>query len=145
MKPMAWISAILIVWNLAAFCAMGWDKRQAQRQGQRIAERRLLLWALCFGGLGIAAVNAILKKEGATESLWVAIPVAAMAVSASVSGGAVEMAAVTKSVCSALIAVVLLVSVRSKMIFSTPGKHFAGLPVDMISLGFLTMMLSVIA
>lgn len=102
-------------------------------------------FGLIFGGLGIAAVNAILKKEGAAESLWVAIPVAAMAVSASVSGGAVEMAAVTKSVCSALIAVVLLVSVRSKMIFSTPGKHFAGLPVDMISLGFLTMMLSVIA
>ncbi len=63
MKLMAWIFAILIVWNLAAFCAMGWDKRQAQRQGQRIAERRLLLWALCFGGLGIALGMAVFHHK----------------------------------------------------------------------------------
>ncbi len=102
-------------------------------------------FGLIFGGLGIAAANTILKKEGVVDSLWVAIPVVAVTAAASVSGGTVQMAAVTKSICSALIAVVLLVSVRHKMIFSTPGKHFAGLPVDMISLGFLTMMLSVIA
>lgn len=102
-------------------------------------------FGLIFGGLGIAAVNTIIKKEGAVESLWVAIPVVAIAAGASVGGNTVEAMTVLKSICSALIAVVLLVSVRSKMIFSTPGKHFAGLPVDMISLGFLTMMLAVIA
>lgn len=51
---------------------------------------------------------------------------------------------VVKAAVAAAIAVVLLVGIRKKMIFSRPGKYFAGLSVEMISLGFLTMMLSVI-
>lgn len=102
-------------------------------------------FGLIFGGLGIAAVNTILKKEGAVESLWVAIPVVSLAVASVAGGASLDMMRVLKSACSALIAVVLFVSVRHKMIFSTTGKHFVGLPVDMVSLGFLTMMLSIIA
>ena len=88
-----------------------------------------------FGGLGIAAVNTIIKKEVKTESLWVAVPVAVMA---AIAGASVS------AVVAAVIAVVLLISVRGKLTFSCTGKYFACLPVEMISLGFLTMMLTVI-
>lgn len=92
-------------------------------------------FGLIFGGLGIAAVNTIIKKEVKTESLWVAVPVAVMA---AIAGASVS------AVVAAVIAVVLLISVRGKLTFSCTGKYFACLPVEMISLGFLTMMLTVI-
>ena len=92
-------------------------------------------FGLIFGGLGIAAVDTIIKKETKCESLWVAVPAAVMA---AVAGGDIM------AVVAAVIAVVLLVSVRGKLTFSCTGKYFAGLPVEMISLGFLTMMLTVI-
>lgn len=94
-------------------------------------------FGLIFGGLGIAAVNTILKKEGTVEALWVAVPAVIVA---AISGADLMM-----SVVAAAAAIVLLISVRGKMIFSTPGKHFAGLPVEMISLGFVSMMLTIIA
>lgn len=102
-----------------------------------------LYFGLIFGGLGIAAVNTILKKEVSTDSLWVAVPAMAMMVVAVFVGGA-SAGKILANVVAAVIAVVLLMSVRGKMIFSTPGKHFAGLPVEMISLGFLGMMVSVV-
>ena len=92
-------------------------------------------FGLIFGGLGIAAVNAIIGKETKCESLWVAVPVAVMS---AVAGASVS------AVVAAVIAVVLLISVRGKLTFSCTGKYFACLPVEMISLGFLTMMLTVI-
>lgn len=101
---------------------------------------------LVFAGLALAAVNGILKKEAAGDSLYVAVAVVLTTVAAAaLKGSGVDATAVIKSVISSAIAVVLLVGIRRKMIFSTPGKSFAGLPVEIISLGFLTMMLSVIA
>ena len=93
---------------------------------------------LVFAGLGMAAVAAIVKKEAAGCSRCVAIGVAIITVaSAALNGGDV-----VKAIISAAISVVFLVSVQKKMIFSTPGKSFAGFPVEVISLGFITMMLS---
>ena len=93
---------------------------------------------LVFAGLGMAAVAAIVKKEAAGCSRCVAIAVAVMTVaSAALNGGDV-----VKAVISACISVVALVSIQKKMIFSTPSKSFAGFPVEVISLGFVTMMLS---
>lgn len=94
-------------------------------------------FGLIFAGLGIAAVNALVKKEAAVDSLWIAIP--AVAVNVLAAGSMV------KAVVSAAIAVVLLVGVRSKLVFSDTGKYFAHVPVEIISLGFLMMMLTIIA
>ncbi len=102
-----------------------------------------IYFGLIFGGLGIAAVNTILKKEVTVESLWVAVSVALVMIAEEAVGGSVS--GILAAVVAAVIAVVLLVGVRGKLIFSGSGKHFSGLPVEMISFGFLTMMLSVIA
>lgn len=47
--------ALLLAWaciNAVAFLAFGWDKRQSERHGSRIAERTLLGLALFGGALG---------------------------------------------------------------------------------------------
>ena len=93
---------------------------------------------LVFAGLGMAAVAGIVKKEAAGCSRCVAIAIAVMTVAGAVLGGG----NMVKAVVSACISVVALVSIQKKMIFSTPGKSFAGFPVEVISLGFVTMMLS---
>jgi hypothetical protein len=59
-----------------------------------------------------------------------------------VAGAVLGGGNMVKAVVSACISVVALVSIQKKMIFSTPGKSFAGFPVEVISLGFVTMMLS---
>jgi uncharacterized membrane protein YsdA (DUF1294 family) len=46
---------VLLAWagiNVIAFLAFGWDKRQSERHGARIAERTLLGIALFGGALG---------------------------------------------------------------------------------------------
>lgn len=42
----------LLCMNILAFCLMGWDKRQAKRQGWRQSEQALLLVAAIGGSLG---------------------------------------------------------------------------------------------
>ena len=42
----------LILINLAAYAAFGWDKHKARRGGWRIPERTLLLLALAGGSVG---------------------------------------------------------------------------------------------
>lgn len=38
--------------NLISFLLMGIDKWKAKRGAYRISEKTLLIWCLCFGGLG---------------------------------------------------------------------------------------------
>lgn len=45
------LSAILLI-NLCAFAAFGWDKRQAKQQGWRISEHSLLTLAMAGGWVG---------------------------------------------------------------------------------------------
>ena len=52
-QMLIWIGlAFLFAANLRAFALMGYDKRQAKKGKRRVPERRLLLAAACFGGLG---------------------------------------------------------------------------------------------
>lgn len=54
--PLLWpLVVVLIAINLAAFAAMGLDKRQARRHGWRIPEATLLLWAIAGGSVGAIA------------------------------------------------------------------------------------------
>ena len=47
-----WAAGYLLLASLAAFCLMGWDKRQAVKGGWRVRERTLLLAALLGGSPG---------------------------------------------------------------------------------------------
>lgn len=49
MKPLLWIAALWLIWNLFTFLQMGMDKRKAVKEKQRISEKTLLLWL--FGGV----------------------------------------------------------------------------------------------
>ena len=42
----------LLAINAVMFCMMGWDKRQARREGRRIPEKRLFLFAALGGSIG---------------------------------------------------------------------------------------------
>jgi len=46
------MASYIIIVNLAAFSAMGIDKRAARRRSRRISEKRLFLFPLLGGGLG---------------------------------------------------------------------------------------------
>jgi len=50
-----WIAIALSVWNLAAFIVTFSDKLRAKRGGWRVPERRFLVFAAVFGGLGVLA------------------------------------------------------------------------------------------
>ncbi|KAB2954644.1 DUF1294 domain-containing protein [Heliorestis acidaminivorans] len=44
---------IYLLWNVIAFFLVGYDKRQAQRGGQRIQEKTFFYDALFLGALGV--------------------------------------------------------------------------------------------
>ena len=50
------MESVLISWimfiSIWAFAAMGYDKRQAKRKGQRVPERNLWMLAVLGGGIG---------------------------------------------------------------------------------------------
>ena len=48
-----YILIILVIWNVFAFFLMGHDKKQAERGGQRVPEKVLLLVSFLLGGPGI--------------------------------------------------------------------------------------------
>jgi uncharacterized membrane protein YsdA (DUF1294 family) len=71
--------AVMLVWigiNLIAFLAFGWDKRQAERDGSRIAERTLIGFALFGGALGALIGQQVFrhktKKQPFRTLLWLA-------------------------------------------------------------------------
>lgn len=76
------ILAYLAAINLAAFLAMGWDKRRAITGRNRIAERDLLLLAALGGSLGaIAGQQAFrhkTRKEPFRILLWLIPPAQAV-------------------------------------------------------------------
>ena len=52
--PLVWAGSIfLILYNLAAFAIMFWDKQKARRHARRIPERTLFLLAATLAGPGI--------------------------------------------------------------------------------------------
>jgi len=71
--------ALLLAWaciNVIAFAAFGWDKRQSERRGWRIAERTLLGLALFGGALGALigqqAFRHKTQKQPFRTLLWLA-------------------------------------------------------------------------
>jgi uncharacterized membrane protein YsdA (DUF1294 family) len=71
--------AVMLVWigiNLIAFLAFGWDKRQAERDGSRIAERTLIGLALFGGALGALIGQQVFRhktrKQPFRTLLWLA-------------------------------------------------------------------------
>ena len=67
---------VLIGINVIAFLAFGWDKRQSERHGSRIAERTLLGLALFGGALGALIGQQIFRhktqKQPFRTLLWLA-------------------------------------------------------------------------
>jgi uncharacterized membrane protein YsdA (DUF1294 family) len=71
--------AVMLVWigiNVIAFLAFGWDKRQAERNGSRIAERTLIGIAIFGGALGALTGQQVFrhktKKQPFRTLLWLA-------------------------------------------------------------------------
>ena len=71
--------AVMLVWigiNVIAFLAFGWDKRQAERDGSRIAERTLIGLALFGGALGALIGQQVFRhktqKQPFRTLLWLA-------------------------------------------------------------------------
>lgn len=67
---------VLIGFNVIAFAAFGWDKRQAERHGWRIAERSLIALALFGGALGALIGQQVFRhktrKQPFRSLLWAA-------------------------------------------------------------------------
>ncbi len=53
----------LLIANLAAFAAMGWDKASARRGVERIPERTLLTLAAAGGGLGAVLAQQVFRHK----------------------------------------------------------------------------------
>jgi uncharacterized membrane protein YsdA (DUF1294 family) len=71
--------ALMLVWigiNVIAVLAFGWDKRQAERDGSRIAERTLIGLAVFGGALGALIGQQVFrhktKKQPFRTLLWLA-------------------------------------------------------------------------
>ena len=71
--------ALMLIWigiNVIAFLAFGWDKRQAERNGSRIAERTLIALAAFGGALGALIGQQVFrhktKKQPFRTLLWLA-------------------------------------------------------------------------
>ncbi len=101
-----------------------------------------IYFGLIFAGIGMAAANAVTGTAISSDSLWVAVPAALAMMISAVSGG--FSSAALGTLAAAVISVVLLTGIRKRLVYSTPGKYIAGLPIEMISMGFLTMILTVI-
>ncbi len=74
---------VLIGINVIAFLAFGWDKRQSERHGSRIAERTLLGLALFGGALGALIGQQVFRhktqKQPFRTLLWLAATINVLA------------------------------------------------------------------
>ena len=65
----------LILINLAAYAAFGWDKHKARRGGWRIPERTLLLLALAGGSVGAWIGMKVFRHKTRHPKFSVGLPV----------------------------------------------------------------------
>jgi len=57
------LTAILAMWNGVTFTLMGMDKSRAKKGKWRISEKRLLISAFLFGGIGIVCGMYIFRHK----------------------------------------------------------------------------------
>lgn len=67
---------IFIFWNIFTFALMGLDKNRALKGKWRISENTLLIFAFCFGGIGIFTGMRIFGHKTRKKSFQVLTPIA---------------------------------------------------------------------
>ena len=76
MKPLLWIAALWLIWNLFTFLQMGMDKRKAVREKQRISEKTLLLSAFFMGAVGSGAGMLVFHHKTKKWKFRILVPLA---------------------------------------------------------------------
>ncbi|MDD6815156.1 MAG: DUF1294 domain-containing protein [Firmicutes bacterium] len=76
MKPLLWIAALWLIWNLFTFLQMGMDKRKAVKEKQRISEKTLLLSAFCMGAVGSGAGMLVFHHKTKKWKFRILVPLA---------------------------------------------------------------------
>lgn len=91
-------------------------------------------------GLVLAFTNGILKKKSTeTHSLLVVLPIVMLARPFT----AESFAGVAGIIWTMIVPVILFISVKKTLRFSRTGSAFRGIPVEMLSMGFIYMILSI--
>ena len=99
-----------------------------------------ITFGLLAAGLALAFTNGVLKKKSSsTESLLLAVPLVIFARPFEM----VSFGELAGQIWTILVPVVLFISVRQTLKFSRAGRAYRGLPVEMLSLGFIYMILSI--
>lgn len=76
MKPLLWIAALWLIWNLFTFLQMGMDKRKAVKERQRISEKTLLLSAFFMGAVGSGAGMLVFHHKTKKWKFRILVPLA---------------------------------------------------------------------
>ena len=76
MKPLLWIAALWLIWNLFTFLQMGMDKRKAVKEKQRISEKTLLLSAFFMGAMGSGAGMLVFHHKTKKWKFRILVPLA---------------------------------------------------------------------
>ena len=76
MKPLLWIAALWLTWNLFTFLQMGMDKRKAVKEKQRISEKTLLLSAFFMGAVGSGAGMLVFHHKTKKWKFRILVPLA---------------------------------------------------------------------
>ena len=76
MKPLLWIAALWLIWNLFTFLQMGMDKRKAVKEKQRISEKTLLLSAVFMGAVGSGAGMLVFHHKTKKWKFRILVPLA---------------------------------------------------------------------
>ena len=67
--------AYLLILNVAAFLAMGADKKRAIQQKRRIPEKTLFIWSAVGGSLAMFITMQLIRHKTKHASFMVGIPV----------------------------------------------------------------------
>ena len=115
----------------------GWPLMELEYRAASLQEP---MFGFLAAGMTLAFVNGILKKNQITaESFWVVLPAILVTrpftpARFGEAGGAVFAIAAC---------LIMFLSVRKTLVFSRPGKAYRKMPVELISMGFIYMVLSV--
>ena len=76
MKPLLWLAALWLIWNLITFLQMGIDKRKAVKEKQRISEKTILLLAFLMGAVGSGAGMLVFHHKTKKWKFRILVPLA---------------------------------------------------------------------